>query len=204
MRYLIAIPYTLIQFSTSKKKRREVCIDSFAIAHLSDVLRVSLITYACKSVTKFRLESQRPLSAGIKVLKREVASYDVLRMVVDAYRKLSSEALSIRRDLKLSPTYPLMFWLLPSTYAYGKVEEKYVRFSRVIVSSLLLEGLLGRETLAEDPIVRGIEEFSIGLLAEVNGETIKFLGKDTVVKIYNKLVSNDLKYRKALLSEVMR
>ena len=202
MKFMVIIPYTSVRFVVGRGKSREVCVDSFALAHISDIVRYPLVTYLCKTIRKFRLEHQSiAYDLGIKMLRREIPSYEVLRRVVEVYRKLSYEISELRRSLNLSPTYSLMFWLSP-VKIQGRNDEMLTRFTRLAMSGLLFESLLGKEVLIEDPSIETLEEFNIGLPLEVSASDVKFVGKDVVVKIYNKLLDNDEDYKKALLREV--
>jgi len=199
---MVIIPYTLVRFVAGRGKPKEICVDSFALAHISDITRYPLVTYLCKTIRKFRMEYQSiTYDLGIKMLRREIPSYDVLKRVVETYRKLSHEISELRRSLNLSSTHPLMFWLSPMKIQ-GKSDEMLTRFSRLAMSGLLFDSLLGKEVLTEDPTIEALEEFNIGLTLEVQPNNVKFVGKDIVIKIYNKLLDNDEGYKKALLREI--
>lgn len=205
MKFAVVIPYTEVKFRTSRGKSRDICVDSFAIAHISSVIEYPMIVVTCKSVGKFKFSSTsiEVFSSddfpAMKVLRREVPSYDVLKYVINAYRDLSAEISSLRKEIKLNPSYALMFWLSPASYIFSNTESRVVKLSKASMSLLLLETLLGKELLYEDPVIININEFSISLLAEVNNEVIKFIGKDVIIKLYNKLVESDEKYRSSLI-----
>jgi len=199
---MVIIPYTMVKFVAGRGKPKEICVDSFALAHISDIVRYPLVTYLCKTIRKFRMEYQSiTYDLGIKMLRREIPSYEILRRVVEIYRKLSYEISELRRNLNLSPTHSLMFWLSP-VKVEGKNDEMLIRFTRLAMSGLLFESLLGKELLMEDPTIETLEEFNIGLPLEVQPNSVKFVGKDIVIKIYNKLLANDEGYKKALLREI--
>jgi len=201
LRYVIAIPYTRVVFRTTKGDTREVCIDSFSLAYISDPCRVSLLTYPCKSVSKYGL-SPSVATLGIKMLKRELPSHKAFERVIELYRLLNDEALQLRRRTMPKPSMSILMLISPW---YGRASnEDLDRLSKLTISLMLLEKVLGRDVLTEEPLINEVSDVTIALEADIEGSSIKFLGNEPFIKVYDKLIEMDENLRAAMLRELTK
>ncbi len=200
MRYVVAIPYTKVVYRT-KKNQREVCIDSFSIAYISDPCRVSLITYPCKSVSKYSL-SPTVATLGIKMLKREVPPNKVFERVIKMYRILNEEVMQLRKRTMPKPSMSLLMLLSP--WVGRASDEDLNRLSRLTISLMLLEKVLGKDVLLEEPVITEVSDITIALRVSIEGNSIKFLGDEPFIKVYDKLMEMDDNLRNAMLKELSK
>jgi len=202
LRIALLVPYTYVKYSVGRKSR-EVGVDSFTIVKVSRISRVALTVYPFKRLKNFLAAPHSITWSDVTVwLKREVAAWDVFKIVVNSFRQLKSEILAkagrAQRTRALGTVFSTMF----TPWFPRRVGEADEELRELVTASSLLESVIGRELLKSDPVIEEVREVFIALRARMEGGDVRIEGRESLMKVYSWLLRNDEGFRKAVLEVV--